>query len=175
MMNKTLATTLAVISASSLFLATGAQAQECPNVSTFKLTAKENHLDLNDNMPICVLVGESGEIDFTFSIKIANPIQVGPGDVTVEKKSKESPLTFEGSNTDDVNELRVKVTGNPGDQEEFRYFIKVANIGELDPTVRVIDNNSFLRAQTQVLEDHLEANGIAPKDVQTLVDMTEKY
>lgn len=175
MMNKTLATTLAVILASSLLLATDAQAQQCPNVASMRLTAAENHLDLNDNMPVCVQVGESGEIDFTFSIKIANPIVVGQGDVTVVKKEDQTDVVISGNNEEFVDKLRITVTGNPGDETEFQYFIKVKDIGELDPTVRVIDNDAFLSAQTQALEDFLEANGIAPNEAQTLLDMTKKY
>mgnify|MGYP001815597439 CR=1 FL=1 len=156
-------TTIATATISVLLLTAGAEANHhCPDVASMRLTATENHLSLNDNIPVCVTRNENGEIDATFRITIKNPVEVGNGDVTVIQKESAEPLSITGGNEDETNKVKITVTGTPPEGfDEFAYKIYVKDIGMLDPKVRVVDNDTLTAHKADVLENTLDDNDIS--------------
>lgn len=141
---------------------------KCPKmtgIGGLKLTAKDNHLSLSNNLAICA------EIDDPLKIRIQNPkssdFQVKAGDVTAVQKST-SPVVISGSNIADKNYLVITVKepiggftpddlGGCGDGDIddgcAGFDIMVAGLGKLDPKVRVVDNNVlFLNLHAEIVE-----------------------
>lgn len=137
----------------------GALAQGCnEHLPNMRLTAKQNHLSLNDNTPVCVTREADGTINFWFKIKIAEPVQVVAGQVTVVQKdnSAQPQVEIKGDNLSPTNKVSIHVTGTADDGDEFQYYIKVAGIGVLDPTVRVVGGQQMQILQAKGLEDFLD-------------------
>ena len=130
------------LAATALIAYSGTASAECATGADLRLTIRQYHIDLNDNMPICVTVPG------TFQIRINNPPGGGHvvhgGDVTVEQKvpSQDAIVLINGVNESPVNMLTVEVklvegkSVNVGD--EFEFWIKIVGVGTLDPRIRVI-------------------------------------
>lgn len=141
---------------------------KCPKmtgIGGLKLTAKDNHLSLSNNLAICAELGDP------LKIRIQNPtssdFQVKSGDVTAVQKST-SPVEIYGSNIADKNYLVITVKEpvgglvpadllecGDGDTDDgcAGFDIIVAGLGKLDPKVRVVDNNvRLLNVYAELLE-----------------------
>jgi len=142
----------------------------CANLPGVRLTAKQNHLSLNDNTPICVTRKDDGTVDFTFKITIQSPVEVGSGDVRVRQKdgSNNPAVTITGSNESPSNKVTVHVTGEAELFDEFGYLIEVAGIGVLDPTVRVVDSNTQMMLQARSLEEIGDVWLLEPEELANL-------
>ena len=144
----------------ALFLMTAAGAQadhHCANLPGMLLRIDTYHIDLNDKRPICVTV--PGE----FKIKIIAPNGMIEADqVTVAHKDPANPppVTIVGSNEDSADELVVKVEGDPGNEEFFEFWIKIENVGKLDPRIRVIPSAELDALLRTYFEDGLDAYGL---------------
>jgi hypothetical protein len=161
----------------AIFLLSAVDAHaNCANLPGMRLTAKENHLSLNDNAPICVTRNDDGTIDFTFRITIANPVEVNSGEVTVRQKdtSPNPQVEIEGDNVSPTNRVTVRVQGEAELQDEFSYLIEVEGIGLLDPKVRVVDSNTQGMLQAYSLREVAEAWLLSPEAVSRLALMTLK-
>ena len=159
--------TLMISAIGAILLGTGVQAvAACPNVANMRLTAKENHLSLNDNMPVCVERNESGQIDATFRIKISNSsVSLAEGAVTVVQKGSPEPISITGANTEeDGTKIKIDVVGSAPENAEFAYKIYVDDIGMLDPKVRVVPSPELQSHQAEVLEETLDAYDLSPEE-----------
>ena len=144
----------------------------CPPLTGVHITAKENHLSLNDNAPICVPLGNDGTVDYTFQIKV---VPQAEQQFAVSVKQKESAtVTIEGNNADDPTKVSVRVQGPAEIDDEFGYIIHAEGIGELDPKVRVIPSNQFMVHQGGVLQDFLDTYGLTTEDVPGLLATVDK-
>jgi hypothetical protein len=137
----------------------------CAMMADIKLTVQKYHLDLNDRQPICVTV--PGE----FTIKIHNPlgsgVTVGSGDVVAEAKPGTS-ITIDGDNASPINKLKIQVDGTADPDDEFEFWIRVEGVGELDPTVRVVDNQFFNALKSEALYDLLDTLNLTLEQAQEL-------
>jgi len=137
----------------------------CARLPDLKLTVKKNHLDLNDNRPICTTVPG------TFKVKINNPpgsgVEVGAGDVTARGKiddwSPPPSATMEGDNSADKEYLVVEVKGSAAVGDEFGYWIEVEGVGTLDPTVRAIDTEERGDLTYRWAVESLDLLGVDPE------------
>ena len=169
-MNTTRNVRSAITAVSALLLGcTGlaSTAVACPPLTAMLITAKENHLSLNDNAPVCVPLNEDGTVDYTFQLKVvpqANP----PVAVSVEQKGS-ATVTIEGNNADDPAKVSVHVHGPAALGDEFSYIIYAEGIGMLDPKVRVIPSDQNMTHQAGVLQDYLETYGLTTEDVPGLL------
>lgn len=138
----------------------GADAQACAQADIMLMVGKY-HLSLNDKTPICV------SVPGTFTIRIQNPpnsgVSVGVGDVTAKGKST-AGLTIEGKNDPTVNKLRVTVEGEAEVDDEYEFLIKVAGVGLLDPTVRVIPSNQYNVLKIEAVNDLLDTLDLTTED-----------
>lgn len=168
-MNRQATSILVPVSAILLLSAFSAYA-DCANLPSMRLTAKQNHLSLNDNMPICVTRADDGTINFTFKITIANPVQVTPGQVRVKQKdpNPQPQVEIMGDNASPTNKVTVHVQGAADLGDEFAFLIEVDGIGLLDPMVRVVDSNTQGMLQAMSLQEVADAWLLTPEDVSEL-------
>jgi hypothetical protein len=147
----------------------------CANLPGLRLTAKENHLSLNDNTPICVTLEDDGTIDFTFRITIANPVEVDSGDVVVRQKdsSPQPKVTIQGNNASPSNKVTVRVTGSAQLEDLFDFLIEVEGIGLLDPKVRVVNSQVQRSLQVDSFQEVASAWALEPREIDELADMVE--
>jgi hypothetical protein len=138
-------------------VSTTAFADNCPGPEKMKLDVGLYSLGLQEKKPICVLLGGA----FKIEIKVQNNsgITLEKGDVTAEQKLGSSVM-IEGSNAVDEDELVVWVTGDLPDDPIGQFWIKVKGVGELDPKVRVVDNDVMLRVQYDAISGLLSDLGI---------------
>ncbi len=146
-----------------------ASAQDCADVAALRLIVDKYHLRLNDKRPICITVPGK------FKIKIKQPagasVTVNAGDVTVTEKTG-SALDIEGDNAAVANKVRVEVDGPALVEEEFDFWIKVEGVGELDPRVRVIDNDSLNQVKKKLIDDLFDTLVTTPEEY---MEFREKY
>jgi hypothetical protein len=161
-MNKATGTNRAVIAIGVLFLA--GSAWSCPNVASIRVTAKENHLSLNDNAPVCVVRDATGNVNDTFQLTVALPNSFVDGDIRVEQKESAEPMTIEGVYSQETNKVEVHVSGPADVGDEFKYKIYVKDIGMLDPKVRVVGPQYWSATLAESLDDFLKANGVSAEE-----------
>ena len=144
---------------------TNAQAPLCPPLNNLKLTVDEYHLSLNDKRPICVTTPG------TFTITIHQPgnstVTIAPGDATVEQKEGSS-LTIVGNNEASAGKIKINVSGNPGGDDIFEFWIKVRNVGALDPKVRVIPSSVLTILKSEAFYDTLDILDLTLEDANKL-------
>lgn len=156
-MNRITTTTLCIALLTLAFSCQDAMAShDCANLTTLRLTATENHISLNDNMPVCVSVPGS------FRIKIKDTVHAG--DATVEQKAT-STITIEGDNSADAEYIDVTTSGTAMEGQEFKFWIKVKDVGMLDPRIKVKDNDVMLMIRYHQLEEAVELIGLTWEEV----------
>jgi biopolymer transport protein ExbD len=172
----TKATSILVPTAVILLLSSVSAHADCANLPGMRLTAKQNHLSLNDNAPICVTLKEDGTIDFMFKITIANPVQVNAGEVRVRQKdsSPQPQVEITGDNVSPVNKIKVHVQGTGELDDEFGFLIEVDGIGLLDPTVRVVDSGTQRTLQAYNLQEVADAWLLSPEEIADLTRLLDK-
>ena len=172
----TKATSILVPTAVILLLSSVSAHADCANLPGMRLTAKQNHLSLNDNAPICVTLKEDGTIDFMFKITIANPVQVSADEVRVRQKdtSSDPQVTITGANVSPSNKVTVHVQGTGELGDEFGFLIEVDGVGLLDPTVRVVDSGTQRMLQAYSLQEVGETWLLSPEDIANLAQMIDK-
>lgn len=169
-------TTSILVPAAAILLLSAVDAHaNCANLPGMRLTAKQNHLSLNDNAPICVTRNDDGTIDFNFRITIKNPVEVNAGAVRVKQKdqSNNPMVVISGTNESPSNKVTVNVTGAAQVGDDFAYLIEVDGIGTLDPTVRVVDNDDLWMIQATSLQEVADAWLLSPQEIAELSRMTD--
>lgn len=142
---------------------------DCADVPKMKLTLGEYHIDLNDKKAVCVPVNTT----FTIQVKKQGQYVIQKGWVTVEKKkdSKGPSATVTGNNSADASELKVTIGGTVSEGTTVSFLIKIKDLGELDPKIKIIDNATFLELQARGVRRVMEAYGKTGSDVRKL-DLT---
>lgn len=158
---------------------------KCPKmtgINGLKLTAKDNHLSLNNDLAICA------DLDDPVRIRIQNPkssdFQVTLGSVTAVQKAG-SPYVITGSNADDEDYLEITVEEPDagvvmGDDDDCGdgtqpdgcagFDIIVAGLGKLDPKVRVVDNTVTMINAYDTLIEVFEDLGMTLEEVNMLFE-----
>ena len=149
-----------------------AQAPDCPPSASLQLTIGEYHISLNDNRPICVSL--PGTINITIKDPPGFGYEVDAGEVTAEAKF-EGDVTIVGNNNSPTNKLKIEVDGTADPNDVFAFWIKVEGVGELDPKVRVVDNDVIERLHSEALYDLLGTLGISLEDANKLRPPWDSY
>lgn len=74
-----------------------------------------------------------------------NEVVAGPGDVTTEPKPG-NPSELTGSNSADEDVVTFSTPASAKLNDEFSYFVKIKDLGQLDPIVKVVGGVEFLKA-----------------------------
>ena len=131
------------------------------------LHIKKNELKVTPVKAKCVISGGA------FIITVKPSGAAPPGAITVEEKKSDGPLTIEGDNSDNPDQVVVQVSGSGNPDVDYGYIVRVSGHGVLDPEVRVVSSRMFM--MTALEETNALLEEVMGFDLDGLAKMQAEY
>lgn len=125
------------LTALALFAVMPVQADADCTTKGVDLHIKKNEIKVTPDKAKCVIPGTA----FVMTVKPSGA--VAPGAITVEEKP-DVPLTIEGDNSDNADQVVVHVSGSGDPDVDYGYIVSVSGHGMLDPEVRVVSSRLYM-------------------------------